>query len=150
MPWIPSCAIADRAAIFSNHDAFLEHKVLALPLRIGAYACGSALGKNVRQCMAQPVEPLPHRDAVLQEKAADLIDDRCPLPYQAVAHTMQRLRIELLVRFRRYVPRRGTLYGFSNRMRISKIILVSLPERLGVGRRHLPHVVAEGEQLTAT
>jgi hypothetical protein len=41
--------------------------------------------------MAQPVEPLPHRDAVLQEKATDLIDDRGPLPHQAVAHTVQRL-----------------------------------------------------------
>jgi hypothetical protein len=61
---------------------------------------------------------------------------------------MQRLQIELLVRFRRYAPRRGTLHGFSNCMRISKVILVSLPERLGVDRRHLPHVVAEGEQLT--
>src|ERR1700758_1048971 len=98
--------------------------------------------------MAQPVEPLPHRDAVLQEKAANLIDDRGPLPHQAVAHAMQRLEIELLVRFRWYAPRRGTLHGFSNRLRISKVILVSLSERLGVDRRHLPHVVTEGEQLT--
>jgi hypothetical protein len=98
--------------------------------------------------MAQPVEPLPHREAVLQKKAADLINDRGPLPYQAVSHTMQRLEIELFVRFRRYAPRRWTLHGFSNRMRISKVILVSLPERLGVDRRHLPHVVTEGEQLT--
>src|SRR4029077_16532419 len=98
--------------------------------------------------MAHPVEPWPHRDAVLQEKAADLIDDRGPLPHQAVAHTMQRLEIELFVCFRRYAPRRGTLHGFSDRMRIPKVILVSLPERLGVDRRHLPHVVAEAEQLT--
>src|ERR1700756_3643482 len=98
--------------------------------------------------MAQPVELLPYRDAVLQEKAADLIDDRGPLPHQAVAHTMQRLEIELLVCFRRYAPCRGALHGFSNGMRISKIILVSLPERFGVDWRHLPHVVVEGEQLT--
>src|SRR6476620_7584497 len=61
---------------------------------------------------------------------------------------MQSPEIELLVRFRRYAPRRGTLHGFSNRLRISKVILVALPERLGVDRRHLPHVVVEGEQLT--
>jgi hypothetical protein len=61
---------------------------------------------------------------------------------------MQCLEIELFVRFRRYAPRRGTLYGFSNRQRIPKIILVGLPERLGIDRRHLPHVVAKGEQLT--
>src|SRR5215475_5263146 len=77
--------------------------------------------------MAQPVEPLPHRDAVLQEKATDLVNDRGSLRHQAVAHTMQRLEIELLVRFWRYAPRRGTLRGFSNRMRISKVIFVSLP-----------------------
>jgi hypothetical protein len=106
------------------------------------------LGKDVWQCMAQPVEPLSHCKAVLQEKAADLIDDRGPLPYQAVAHTMQRLEIELFVCFRWYAPRRGTLYGFSDRQRIPKIILVSLPEGLGIDRRHLPDVVAEGEQLT--
>src|ERR1700756_1928311 len=98
--------------------------------------------------MAQPVEPLPHREAVLQEKAAHLIDNRGPLPYQAVAHTMQRLEIELFVRFRRYAPRRGPLHGFSNRQRIPEVILVSLPEGLSIDRRHLPHVVAEGEQLT--
>jgi len=104
--------------------------------------------KDVRQCVAQPVEPLPHRDAVLQEKAADLIDDRGPFAHQAVAHTMQCLQIELLVRFRRHTPCRGTLHGFSNRVRISKVILVSLAERLGIDWRHLPHVVPEGEQLT--
>jgi hypothetical protein len=54
---------------------------------------------NVRQCVAQLVEPLPHRDAVIQEKAADLIDDRGPLSHQAIAHAMQRLQIELLIGF---------------------------------------------------
>jgi hypothetical protein len=97
--------------------------------------------------MAQPVELLPHREAVLQEKAAHLIDDRGPLAHQAVAHTMQCLQIELLVRFRRHAPCRRTLHGFSNRMRISKVILVGLPERLGVDRRHLSHVVVEGKQF---
>jgi hypothetical protein len=36
------------------------------------------------------------------------------------------------------------LRGFSNHMRITKVILVGLPEKLGVDRRHLPHVVVEG------
>src|SRR5215470_5368669 len=98
--------------------------------------------------MAQPVEALPHGDAVLEEKAADLIDGRGPLPHQAVAHTMQRLEIELLVRLCRYAARRRALYSFSNRMRISKVVLVALSERLGIDRRDLPHVMADGEQLT--
>jgi hypothetical protein len=92
-------------------------------------------------------EPLPHRDAVLQEKAADLIDDRGPLSHQAIAHAMQRLEIALFVRFRWYAPHPGTLHGFSDRMRISKVILVGLPERLGIDRRHLSHVVVEGKQF---
>ena len=45
------------------------------------------------------MEPLPHHDAVIQEKAADLIDDRGPLSHQAIAHAMQRLQIELLIGF---------------------------------------------------
>ena len=80
------------------------------------------------------MELSPYRDAVLQEKAADLIDDRGSLRHQAGAHTMQRLQIELFVRLWRDAPRLRTLHGFSNRMRIS----VALPERLGVDRRHLP------------
>jgi len=84
--------------------------------------------------MAQPAEPLPHRDAVLQEKAADLIDDRGPLLHQAVVHAMQGLEMELLVRFRRYAPRRGTLHGFSNRMRISWRRPTALVSRRGRGQ----------------
>jgi hypothetical protein len=32
-------------------------------------------------------------------------------------------------------------------MRISKVILVGLPERLGVDRQHLSYVVVEGKQF---
>ena len=44
---------------------------------------------------------------------------------------MQRLEIELLIGFRRYAPRRGALHGFSNGLRISKVILMGLPEMPG-------------------
>ncbi len=95
--------------------------------------------------MAQPMQALAHGDAVLQKKAANLIDDRGPLSNQAVAHAMQRLKIELLVRLRRDTSRRWPLHGFSDRVRIAEVILVALPERLGLDRRHLPHVVTERE-----
>ena len=45
---------------------------------------------------------------------------------------------------RRYAPCRRTLHGFRNGLRISKVIFVGLSERLGVDRRHLPHIVAKG------
>src|SRR5262245_37215928 len=97
--------------------------------------------------MPQPMETLAHGDAVLQEKAADLIDDRGPLANQAVAHAMQRLKIELLVRLCRDAPSRGTLHGFSDRMRIAEVVLVGLPKGLGIDWRHLPDIVADGEQF---
>src|SRR5262245_37294582 len=86
--------------------------------------------------MPHPMETLAHGDAVLQEKAADLIDDRGPLANQAVAHAMQRLKIELLVRLCRDAPSRGTLHGFSDRMRIAEVVLVGLPEGLARCRRY--------------
>src|SRR5215831_12317361 len=111
----------------------------------GEHIC--ALRKDVRQRMAQPIEALAHRNAMLQQKAADLIDDRSALANEPVAHAMQCLEIELLVRLWRDAARRWALYSFSDRMRIAKVILVCLPERLGIHRRHLPHIVAEGEEL---
>jgi hypothetical protein len=39
---------------------------------------------------------MPHRDAALQQKGADLIDDAGALPDQSFAHAMQRLQVELV------------------------------------------------------
>ena len=82
---------------------------------------------------------------MLQEKAADLIDDRGPLPNQAVAHAMQCLKVQLLVRLCRDKPRRWTLHGFSDRMRIAEVILMGLREGLCIHRRHLPYIMADRE-----
>jgi hypothetical protein len=97
--------------------------------------------------MAQPMKALAHGNAMLQKEAADLIDDRSPLPNQSIAHAVQRLKIELFIGFCRYTQRRWTLYGFSDRQRITKVVLVVLPEWFGINRWHLPYVVADGEQL---
>src|SRR5262249_1359455 len=48
---------------------------------------------------------------------------------------------------RLYGTHRVVLHGFSDRMRIAEVILVGLPEGLGIDRRHLPHVVADGDEL---
>jgi hypothetical protein len=103
------------------------------------------LRKNVGQCMAQPMDALAHGNAVLQEKAADLIDCRGSLPNQPVAHAMQRLKIELFVCLCRHTPRRWTLHRFCDRKCIAEVILVRLPEGLGIDRWDLPNVMADGE-----
>jgi hypothetical protein len=74
-----------------------------------------------------------------------LTDDRGPLANQAVADAMQCLKIKLLIGLCRDAPCRRTLHGFSDRMRIAEVILVGLPKGLGIDRRHLPHVVTDGE-----
>jgi hypothetical protein len=66
-------------------------------------------------------------------RLGDLRLDHSPcsfMPYQAVAHAMQCLQIELLIGFRWYAPRSGALHGLSDRMRISKIVLVGPPQGL--------------------
>jgi hypothetical protein len=90
---------------------------------------------------------LPHGNAVFQKKATDLIDNSCPITDQARTHAVQRLQIQLVVSLNRHTARRRALHGFRNRMGVSEIVLVALPKRLGIGRRHLFDRVAERKQL---
>jgi hypothetical protein len=53
----------------------------------------------------------------------------------------------LIVSFYRNAARRWSPYGFRDRVSVPEIVLVGLAERLGIGRRHLPHVMTERDQL---
>jgi hypothetical protein len=46
-------------------------------------------------------------------------------------------------------PRRTAFYSFRNRVRIPKVVLVCLPERSGIGWRHLLDLVTKRDQLTS-
>ena len=61
---------------------------------------------------------------------------------------MERLQIQLAIGLYRNIPRRRAFDGFRNRMRIPEVILVTLPERFGIGWRHLLDLVTERDQLT--
>jgi len=94
---------------WKDYEADLERNLKDLHARVqrGAYR---ALPSRRVYIPKPDGRQRPLAVAVLQEKATDLIDDRGPLPHQAVAHTVQRLEIELLVRFRRHTPRRRTFH----------------------------------------
>ena len=98
--------------------------------------------------MAKEPQSLPNDDAALQQKAADLIDHRSPLADKARPHPVQRLQIELLIGLGWNKARRRSLHGLGYSMSISKVILVSLPKRLRIGRRNLLHVMAKRRKLT--
>src|SRR5262249_10473317 len=105
------------------------------------------LGQNLRQQMAKETLSLPGDDAVLQEKAANLIDHRGAFANKARPYPVQCLQIELLTGLGWNKARRRSLHGLGHGMSISKIILVSLPKRLRIGRRSLLHVVAKRRKL---
>ena len=98
---------------------------------------------------------------MFQKKAMDLIDYSCPITDQARTHAVQRLQIQLVVRNdetdQSHQAEAAVLIGtqrvegrctaFRNRTGISEIVLVALPKRLGIGRRHLFDRVTERKQL---
>ena len=96
-----------------------------------------------RQLGPQEMQPLPHRDAALQQECADLIDDAGALADQSLTHPMQRLQIELVGGLGRDKLHRRTLHRFSDRFRIALVILFALGIRAYVLRRHQPGIVAK-------
>ena len=86
---------------------------------------------------------LSHRNAVLQKKAAKLIDHGRPITDQARTHPMQRLQVQLIVSLYWNATYRRALHSFRHRVGISKVVLVALPERFGISRRYLFDLVTE-------
>jgi hypothetical protein len=105
------------------------------------------LAENVWQGVAQPVQPLPDGDAMLEKETANLIDDCSAFPYEPGADPMQRLQIELLICLYRNTARCGALNGFGDGKSVTEIVLVRWPERLCIERWHLPHVVTEAAEI---
>ena len=95
----------------------------------------------------QEMQPLPHRDAALQQEGADLIDDAGALAHQSLAHPMQRLQIELVGGLGRDELHRRTLHRLRDRFRIAVVIFFALGIRAHVFRRHQPGIVAQRLKL---
>src|SRR5215469_14123431 len=99
--------------------------------------------------MAKETLSLPHDDAVLQQKAANLIDHCGAFANKARPYPVQRLQIQLFVGLGWHKARRRPLHGFGYSMGIPKIILVPLPKWFCIGRRHLLHIVTKRGKLTS-
>jgi hypothetical protein len=90
---------------------------------------------------------LPHRDAALQQEGADLIDDAGALADQSLAHTMERLQVELVGGLGCDELHGRTLHRLGDCFRIAKVILLPLRIRPNILRRHQPSVVSKHLQL---
>jgi hypothetical protein len=86
-------------------------------------------------------------NAALQEEATDLIDHGGALTDQARSYPVQCWQVQLIVGLYRYAACRWSLHSFCNRVSVPEVVLVSLAERPGISRRHLPHLMAERNQL---
>jgi hypothetical protein len=93
--------------------------------------------------LAEEAKPLSYRNAMLQEKAADLIDHCRSLADQARSHPVQCLQIEFIVSLHWNAACRRPLRSFRDRVGVSEVVLVALPERFGIGWRYLLDVMAE-------
>jgi hypothetical protein len=65
-------------------------------------------------------------NAALEQEGPDLIDDAGALADQTLTHSVQRLQIELIDRLRRDELHGRALYCFSDRLRITEVVLLSL------------------------
>ena len=76
---------------------------------------------------------LRHHVAALEEQASDLVHQRRPIADQPVAHAMERLHVELLLRLQRHEAHGGPARGLGDRLGIAVVVLL----RFHVG----PHVL---------
>jgi hypothetical protein len=81
-------------------------------------------------------------DAPLQQQSADLVDHRRSACNPAVAHTVQRLHIQLFIALDRHEPHRGPSHGFGDGFSIDVVVLVRLHVGLDVLRGNQANLVA--------
>ena len=104
-----------------------------------------AVGKDVRECMAQEAQALAYGDAALEQEGSDLVDDGGALGDKARTNPMQRLKVELVDTLGGNEAHGGTLHGLSHGFGIAEVVFLALEEGLHELPRHQPRVVAEGE-----
>jgi hypothetical protein len=80
--------------------------------------------------LAQEAMSLAHSNAMLQEKAAKLIDHGCPIADQPRTHPMQRLQVQLVVSLYRNAACQRALYSLRNGVGVPEVSLVVRPKRL--------------------
>lgn len=69
---------------------------------------------------------------MLEQKSADLVDDRGALANQPAAHAMHRLQVQLLGALHRHEAHGWARHGLGDRLGIAIVVLVPPQERLDV------------------
>ena len=78
-----------------------------------------------------------------------MIDDAGALADQPLPYPVQCLQIKLIRGLRRHKLHRWTLHRLGDRLRIAKVILLSLGIGTNILRRHQPGIVAKAIKLAA-
>src|ERR1035441_8570781 len=80
-------------------------------------------------------------DAALQEQLANLVDHRGAAHNPPLAHSVQRLQVELIVGLDRHEAHRRAAYSLGTRFGIDVIVLVRLHVRLHILCRHQARIM---------
>jgi hypothetical protein len=105
------------------------------------------VARNGRQLDAQEAQPLPYRNAALQQKGADLIDEAGALTDQSLADAVQCLQVKLSDGLCGDESHRWALHCLGDRLRVAIVVLLTFGIRADVFRRHQPSVVTKRLQL---
>jgi hypothetical protein len=92
---------------------------------------------------ARRKRPLPHRDSALQHEGADLIDDARALTDKPLAHSVQRLQVELVGRLGGDELHGWALHRLGDRFRIAIVVLLTFGIRAHILCRHQPRVMTK-------
>src|SRR3954447_10246957 len=124
-------------------DHLLEQVVH--PSRHAFLSYNQQRGDLTPQCLP----PCSHGYAAFEQECTELVDQTCSPLYQPITYAMQRLNIQLILRFDRNEPHRWPLNSFRNRFGIGVIVLLRLHKGPDVLSWNQPHPVPAFLQLTA-
>src|SRR5262249_54038604 len=108
-----------------------------------------ACRQDARQFESQETQSLPHCNAALEQKGADLIDDASALADQALAHAMQCLQVELVDRFGCDELHSWALHRLGDRLCVAVVVLLTFGIRAHIFCGHQPCLVPKRLQLAA-
>src|SRR6266446_3894585 len=95
------------------------------------------------------VPPLPQSNYAFEQQSTNLVDDCRATHHPALAHAMQGLHIQLVIRLDRHEAHRRPCDRLSNRLGIDVIALVRFYVRLHILRRYQSHLVSLFPQCSA-
>src|SRR6202167_837870 len=132
--WITRSISSIRAASCSSSSLSCASRTRNEPDRFN-----SASSQDARQLLIQMAAALGHGQPTFQKKPPNLVHYRRASHHPTLAHAMQSLQVQLLLRLDRHKTHSRSLHRFRNGFGIQVVTLVRLHVGLHVLRRHQPH-----------